>query len=147
MEVREAVERGETQATDWPVYQALLLGCLCLVVGLTASAAMTTSVPRDKLTSEFAQIATIVVCLATLGAGWLFLGLTRRLPVARFLESVSWHENLRAILLWSGIGLCIALLVQHLTGVVPHQFRLGFALNFIVGTVVLQPLIEEAYFR
>ena len=147
MEVREAVARGETRETDWPIYQALLLGCLGLVVGLTVSAVMTTSVPRDKLTSEFAQIETIVVCLATLGVGWLFLGLTHRLPVARFLESISWHESLGAILLWSGIGLCTAPLIQHLTGFAPHQFPPRLAFNFIVGTVALQPLIEEVYFR
>jgi len=141
------VERGEAQGTKWPVYQALSLGCLGLVVGLTVSAVMTTSVPREKLALEFAQIETIVACVATLGIGWLFLGLTHRLPLARFLESISWHESRGAILLWSGIGLCTAPLIQHLTGFAPHKFPIRFAFNFIIGTVALQPLIEEVYFR
>ena len=147
MELREASERGEVRASTLPIYQASLLGCLGLVVGLTVIAVMTTSVPRDRLTSEFAQIETIFISLATRAVGWLFLALTHRLPVTRFLESISWHESTRSMLLWSAIGLCVAPLIQHLGGFAPHQLSLRFAFNFVVGTVALQPLIEEVYFR
>jgi membrane protease YdiL (CAAX protease family) len=110
-------------------------------------AVMATSVPREKLTSEFTQIETIVNCLATLGVGWVFLELTDRLPVTRFLESISWRESTRSMLVWSAIGVCVAPAIQHLAGFAPHQPSLRFAFNFVIATVALQPLIEEVYFR
>jgi membrane protease YdiL (CAAX protease family) len=147
MELRDASKRGEAQVSSWPIYQALLLGCLSLVVGIMAVAVMTTSVPRQKLTSEFTQIETIVNCLATLSVGWVFLELTHRLPVTRFLESISWRESTRSMLVWSAIGVGVAPAIQHLAGFAPHQPSLRFAINFVVATVALQPLIEEVYFR
>jgi hypothetical protein len=47
-------ERDDMTAR-WPIYQALLLGFLILVVSVLVSFVMTTSVPRDQLTSVYTE--------------------------------------------------------------------------------------------
>jgi membrane protease YdiL (CAAX protease family) len=146
---RSATESEQSHITAWPIYQALLLGFLCAVVALVVSFVMTASVPRHKLTLEFVPIETIVMCAATLCAGWLFLKLTRRSTVPGFLESISWCHSTRSFFLWLGVGTCVGLLIQHLTssGVGLPFPSPWFFLYSLFGTVLLQPLIEEIYFR
>ena len=143
------MSQQRTHTSTWPIYLALLVGCLCLVVGGGVFAALTLSVPRTQLTPDFARMETVAVCVAQLATGWLFLACTHRLPLNRFLESISWSEDWRKVSLYLTLGFCIGVLVQKLTHSqsASHLLSWRFALVSVVGMVALQPLFEEIYFR
>lgn len=143
------LSQQRTHRSTWPIYLALLLGCLCLVIAGGVFVALTLSVPRTQLTRDFAQMETVAVCMAVFATGWLFLACTRRLPLNRFLDSISWSEDWRRVPLYLALGLSIGALVQKLTHSLPasYVFSWRFVLVSVVGTVALQPLLEEVYFR
>lgn len=103
---------------------------------------------------EFLALEAIMECLATIAALYLFLRTMRRRTIPLFWESIHWSANYLSCALCSGVGFLSGVLVRYffvrnLVFGSLALFSLTGRLIVLValGTVILQPLIEEIYFR
>ena len=141
--------------SSWPLKHAIILGCIGLVTTLLVSLLVTTSVPRETLSSrEFVLGETVLECVAFAFAACLYLVIIRKGSWHDFWKGIHWRSRGRSIAAWSGIGLLASALIQHFTGVslgvnnASSPALTGRLIFYILlATVLLQPLIEEVYFR
>jgi membrane protease YdiL (CAAX protease family) len=139
----------------WPLKHAIILGCIALVVTFLVVLTLTTSVPKETLASrEFVLVETILQSIVLLSAACLYLVIIRKDNWRDFWESIHWHSKRGAIAAWSLIGLLVSVLVQQFTGVSAGikytsspALMSKLILYTLLSTVLVQPLIEEVYFR
>jgi membrane protease YdiL (CAAX protease family) len=139
----------------WPLKHAIILGCLDLGTTLLVNFLVTTSVPRETFSSrEFVLVETILQCIAFTLVACLYLIIIRKDNWHDFWEGIHWHSKRRLIAAWTGIGLLVSVLIQYFTGVRPgisHGSSPALTgkliLLILFATVLMQPLIEEVYFR
>ena len=140
---------------SWPLKHAIILGCLGLATTLLISLLVATSVPREMLSSrELVPVSSILECVTFTFLACLYLVIIRKDNWSDFWESIHWHSKSRTIVGWSGIGLLMSALIQHLNGVslginnASSPALTGkFILDTFLATALMQPLIEEVYFR
>jgi membrane protease YdiL (CAAX protease family) len=139
----------------WPLKHAIILGCLGVVTTLLVILVVTTSVPRETLSSrELVPVETILECVAFTFFACLYLVIIRKDNWSEFWESIHWHSKSRTIMAWSGIGFLMSALIQYFNGVslginnASSPALTGKLILYIfLATVLMQPLIEEVYFR
>jgi membrane protease YdiL (CAAX protease family) len=102
--------------------------------------------------AELIALQVIVECLSAAGAGWMTVKLIRLRAQEGFWRSIQWHPSASQIVISGTLGLCASVVMRFaltrrfvvpLNGIEVNRL---FLLVFI-GTVILQPLIEEVYFR
>lgn len=155
IDLSNASRDSELVKPHWSLKDAIILGCLGLVTTLLVLFLVTTSVPRETLSSrEFVPFESILECVACAFAASLYLMIIRKDNWSEFWESIHWRSTSRPIMAWSGIGLLISALIQHFRGLslgINDSLSSGltgkFILYILLATVLMQPLIEEVYFR
>lgn len=151
----ESFSKSSRVDPPWPLKQAFVLGCLGLATTFLVSLFVATSVPREMLSQqELVPVESILQCVVVTFAVWLYLIVIRKGKWREFWASIDWHIKSRSIAAWSGIGLLLSALIQHFTFGNPginHTSPLGLTGKLIfftfLATVLMQPLIEEIYFR
>lgn len=139
----------------WPLRHAIALGCLGLATTLLVILVVTNSVPREMLSSrELVQVESILQCVSFAFTACLYLVIIRNENWSDFWDSIHWCSSSRSIMTWSGIGLFSSALVEHFNGVslginnASSSALTGKLILYIfLAIVLMQPLIEEVYFR
>jgi membrane protease YdiL (CAAX protease family) len=103
--------------------------------------------------SELSSLRIVSECLAAGGVGWLAIQIVRQKDKESFWQSIQWRQSANQMALFGVIGLCTSVLLRYVM-TVRITFRVNgtFGINklfilMFIGTVVLQPLLEEIYFR
>lgn len=135
-----------------PIHQAVIVGCLGILTTLAVTLWAATTFPREALSHrDFLAIETILECVASAGVIYLFLVIAWKLPLRDFWESIHWRWNSSIIVACSVIGISSSVLMHYVlagnlaVGPISSTTRLIVAIGF--GTIILQPLLEEIYFR
>ena len=131
------------------------MGCLGVLAMLLVILWALVFVHREELLQhEFLALETVLECLLIVAAEYLFLRIFRRRSLPCFWNSIHWCADYLSIAIWSGVGLLCSVLI--------HYFLLGslvigpissssatsrLILLVALGTVILQPLVEEIYYR
>jgi membrane protease YdiL (CAAX protease family) len=136
----------------WPIHQAVIVGCLGILTTLAVTLWAATTFPREELSHrDFLAIETILECVASVGVVCLFLVFAWKLPLREFWDSIHWRWKSSIIVVCSVIGILSSVLMHYAlakslaVGPVSSTARLIVAIG--LGTIILQPLLEEIYFR
>ncbi len=137
---------------SWPLHQAIIIGCLDILTMLIVSLWAATTFPRDELSRrDFLALETILYCVTTVSVTCLFLVIAWKLPLRDFWDSIHWRWTSSIILVCSVIGILSSVLMHYALArnlaVGPVSSTAGLIVAIGLGTVVLQPLLEEIYFR
>jgi membrane protease YdiL (CAAX protease family) len=150
---RTPVEMG---LHTWPIVHAVAIGVSGLAGFVVAIIAVTilnrTLYLLPHLSTYEAQALDIIFeCAAAICAGYIATIATGMRSFRRFFSSIQWCARYGAIASFITLGLCLSLVMRY---VVTRHFALridgggGILIALILlGTVVLQPFIEETYFR
>ena len=139
----------------WPLYQAIIVGCIGVFAALFVTLCGLVFVHGDEpLQPEFIALEAVLECLVTIAIAYLFLRIARRRGLPYFWESIHWCADYLPIAIWSAVGFLASVLlsyflVRHVViGPISSSSLMSIRiLPIVLGTVILQPLIEEIYFR
>jgi membrane protease YdiL (CAAX protease family) len=136
----------------WPIHQAVIAGCLGVIATLAITLWAAMAFPRQELSHrDFLAIETILECVASAGAVCLFLAIAWKLPLRDFWDSIHWHWKSSIIVVCSVIGVLSSVLMHFALvknlAVDPISSGARLIASLALGTIILQPLIEEIYFR
>ena len=139
-------------APSWPLHQAIIIGCLDVLTMLIVSLWAATTFPRDELSRrDILALETILYCVTTVSVTCLFLVIAWKLPLRDFWDSIHWRWTSSTILVCAVIGILSSVLMHYVLArnlaVRPVSSTVGLIVAIGLGTVVLQPLLEEIYFR
>jgi membrane protease YdiL (CAAX protease family) len=99
---------------------------------------------------ELLYLRIVIDCLAAGGVGWLAVQIVRQNDEESFWQTIQWRQSISQMALFGVIGLCTSVLLRCvMTGRITFRI-IGINKLFILiflGTVILQPLLEEVYFR
>jgi membrane protease YdiL (CAAX protease family) len=137
---------------SWPIHQAVIVGCLGMLTTLAVTLWAATTFPREELSHrDFLAIETILECVASVGVVCLFLVIAWKLPLRDFWESIHWRWKSSIIVVCSAIGLLSSVLMHYVLArslaIGSVSSTTGLILSIGFGTIILQPLLEEIYFR
>lgn len=143
----------------WPLYQAVAIGLLGAISALLALGLISTSVRFAGLSRQlshrrFIAVETVLECIVTIGATYSLLAVLRGPQLRGFWKSIQWNRSNSLFSICLGIGLISSVLMRYfLVGVSASS---PFSINglssqldiyAILSTAILQPLIEEIYYR
>jgi membrane protease YdiL (CAAX protease family) len=102
--------------------------------------------------AELSSLQVIAECFGAAAAGWGCAAFLRRKTYVGFFEGIEWRPATMSIVTSGLIGICSCLLLKF---VLTKRFDLSLRVAdanrslflILLGTVVLQPFIEEVYFR
>ena len=137
---------------SWPIYQAVTVGCLGILATLAVTLWAATTFPREELSHrDFLAIETILECVASVGVVCLFLVIAWKLPLRDFWDSIHWQWKSSKIAVCSIIGILSSVLMHYALArnlvIGPNSSTTGVIVAIGIGTIILQPLLEEVYFR
>jgi membrane protease YdiL (CAAX protease family) len=140
----------------WPIFHAVaigvsgLAGFIVTVIAL-ATVDRTLHLTLHLSTYEAQALDVVIECAATICAGYVATVATGRCSLRGFFSSIQWRARYSAIASFSMLGLCLSLIVRY---VITQHFVLRIdgggdmlIALIVLGTVILQPFIEELYFR
>jgi membrane protease YdiL (CAAX protease family) len=139
-------------AHAWPISHAVGIGLSSLAAFVvTLIALQTSSLSLHFSYYEVQALDVIVECAMTLSAGCIATMAIRRRSLPGFWSSIQWHAPYIEIASFGMLGLCLSVVMRYvMTQHFLFRIETGgdklFAL-IILGTVVLQPFMEEIYFR
>ena len=144
---------NEKALSSWSLSQALIVGAagaigfIATLVGLTYFPP-TYSLPRH----EYQAMNVIILCVATVIVGYFGVRFLKRRSADSFWETIRWNRSDLQCAAFVGIGLSFSLLfryamTRHLAIKVASLSNDRLFILVFVGAVVLQPIIEEVYFR
>jgi membrane protease YdiL (CAAX protease family) len=151
----EAVKSDSTG--DWTVSSALLVGLagfasflLALIVLLAWGRNF---LPSRLSRSELSALQVIVLCLVAAVIGYSAVKFVRRRAEEDFWKSIEWRQSASQIAMYGTVGICSSIIMRYaMTGRLAIRLNNGVGVNklfllIFIGTVILQPMIEEVYFR
>jgi membrane protease YdiL (CAAX protease family) len=154
----ESVPLIRVVVNRWRMFDAIVVGLLLFVVmalallilgfpGDLRQLTYLTELQRSLLVTIIGSVLELVL------AGALVIRIARKRQLGDPLTSIGWNlNNPGAFWGLGGLGLAgvVTLVSRYLFGA-PGRFTDGFALGsiglYLLGTVILQPFIEECYFR
>ncbi len=144
---------NENPPHSWSLPQALIVGIIgyCTMVGAIISlAALAPTYHLSRLESQAIDI--IIECIAIAATGYFTVRFLRRRTSKDFWGSIEWRESHREFVVFAGIGLLVSLLFhcvmkRHLSIEITGLSNLALFILVAVSTAILQPIIEEVYFR
>jgi len=141
----------------WTLTSSLLVGVaglIGLVATLAAFLSRTWSVcdNRGLTPAELSSLNVIASCAVAASVGWACIAFVRRGAHVGFWESIEWRPFNRGIAAAGLIGICCCFLTRFiLTQRIDLSLHVTavnrLLLLVLLGTVILQPLMEEIYFR
>jgi membrane protease YdiL (CAAX protease family) len=156
--IENVVEAKASAHHSWPLWQALAVGGVGFIVFIVIFAVMSTTGMQVYFAFHFsrneATANTIVLSdVAAACAGYLLLKLLHANQTKDFWKSIEWNYSTLGAGAAAAVGLCTAILMRfaltgHATVETSPASRASvlFAL-VILGTVIVEPLVEEVYFR
>lgn len=142
----------------WTLAPSLLVGCVglsCFLLTLAMISSRGQRLCSSCLLSrpELLSLQVIIECIGAAGAGWVAVKVIRRRAGEGFWNSIQWRQSTKQVAVSGAIGLCASVLMRYaMTGRFTLWLNGGVGINrlfllIFIGTVILQPFIEEVYFR
>lgn len=154
----ETLDATSTSSDFWSLRLIIAVGLVGFVITGIVFAVMSTVGLSAYYALHFstaeANATTIILCdLAAAGIGYFLIRLFRGGESGDFWRSIGWHYSSggAAVALLGGLGATLLMrlaLTGHLTIELNPALRVNtFSLLVVLGTVIVEPFVEEIYFR
>jgi len=142
----------------WTLAPSLLVGfvglsCFLLTLAVVSSRGQRLCPSCLLSRPELLSLQVIIECVGAAGAGWVTVKAIRRRSGEGFWNSIQWRQSTKQVAVSGASGLCASVLMRYaMTGRFTLWLNGGVGINrlfllIFIGTVILQPFIEEVYFR